>query len=76
MGSDAVESMGHRLTPGDNVRINLVPDTRVETDRLFAVLSEGGVVEMAPTEMFWGDYYAAFTDRFGIRWMMNCASKT
>lgn len=74
-GTDVVTSMGHQLTTGNNVHINLEPDTREETDRLFAVLSEGGVVEAAPTEMFWGAYSAAFTDRFGIHWMINCAAK-
>jgi PhnB protein len=27
-------------------------------------------------DMFWGAYFASFTDKFGIRWMMNCTSKT
>jgi PhnB protein len=26
--------------------------------------------------MFWGGYFGNLTDRFGIRWMLNCASKT
>jgi len=26
-------------------------------------------------EMFWGDYFGSLVDRFGIRWMFNCASK-
>lgn len=76
MGSDVPESTGLRVNMGNNVYINLEPDTRTETDRLFAALSEGGQVEMAPQEMFWGDYFASFTDRFGVRWMLNCMSKT
>ena len=24
--------------------------------------------------MFWGGYFASFTDRFGIHWMINCAT--
>ncbi len=75
MGTDAVESMGFDLKFGNNMYINLEPDTRVETDRLFKALSEGGKVEMPPREMFWGDYYASFTDKFGVRWMLNCSSK-
>jgi PhnB protein len=75
MGTDAPESMGFKLTPGNNVYINLEPDSRGETDRLFAALAEGGVVEMALQEMFWGGYYGSLTDRFGVRWMFNCTSK-
>ena len=75
MGTDAPESMGFSLTPGNNVYINLEPDTRAETDRLFNALSAGGKVEMPLQEMFWGGYFGSITDRFGIKWMFNCASK-
>ena len=46
MGTDAPESMGFRCTAGNNVHINLEPDTREEAERLYAALSEGGKVEM------------------------------
>src|SRR5882724_10654781 len=75
MGTDAPESMGFTVTTGNNVYINLEPDSRSETDRLFAALAEGGEVEMALQEMFWGGYFGSLVDRFGIRWMFNCASK-
>lgn len=75
MGTDAPESMGFTVKPGNNVYINLEPDTRAETERLFAALSAGGKVEMALTDMFWGDYFGSCTDKFGIRWMFNCAEK-
>ena len=42
MGTDVLESMGHQLEVGNNVSINLEPDTRAEVDDLFAKLSEGG----------------------------------
>lgn len=76
MGTDAAESMGFVVTPGNNVYINLEPDTRPDTDRLFAALAAGGTVEMPLQEMFWGGYFGSLTDRFGIRWMVNCASRT
>jgi PhnB protein len=76
MGTDAPESMGFSLTQGNNVFLNLEPDTRGETDRLFNALAAGGKVEMPLKEMFWGGYFGSITDRFGIRWMFNCASRT
>jgi PhnB protein len=76
MGTDAPESMGFSLTQGNNVYINLEPDTRGETDRLFKALSENGKVETPLQEMFWGGYFGSLTDRFGVRWMFNCTSKT
>ncbi|MEI2702715.1 MAG: VOC family protein [Baekduia sp.] len=73
MGTDTIKSMGDEWSPGNTMSINLQPDTRAETDRLFAALSEGGEPEMAPQEMFWGDYFGYCVDRFGTRWMFNCS---
>ena len=75
MGTDAPESMGFKVNFGNNVYINLEPDTRVETDRLFKALSAGGQVEMELQEMFWGDYFGSCVDKFGTKWMFNCSSK-
>lgn len=75
MGTDAPESMGFKVNFGNNIFINLEPDTRTETQRLFKGLAEGGQVGMELQEMFWGDYYGSCTDKFGVQWMFNCASK-
>ncbi len=70
-GTDAPEEMGFKVNMGNNVYINLEPDTREETDRLFNALGEGGKVEMAMAEMFWGSYYGSLKDKFGLQWMFN-----
>lgn len=75
MGTDMPESMGTPLIKGNNVSIMLEPDTRKETERLFHALKEGGRVDMELQEMFWGDYFGAFVDQFGIQWMLNCSEK-
>lgn len=75
MGTDAPESMGFHIQPGNTVYINLEPDTRAETEKLFAALSEGGKVEMPLQEMFWGDYFGSCADKFGVQWMFNCTEK-
>jgi len=75
MGTDAPESMGFSLTQGNNVYINLEPDTRAETERLFNALSVNGKIEMPLQDMFWGAYFGSLTDQFGIKWMFNCTSK-
>ena len=76
MGTDAPESMGFKLMTGNNVYINLEPDTRAETDRLFKALADQGKVETPLAEMFWGGYFGSLVDRYGVRWMFNCESKT
>jgi len=75
MGSDAPASMGFEVVTGNNVYLNLIPDTRAETRRLFDALSAGGKVTMELQDMFWGDYYGSCTDKFGVQWMFNCPEK-
>ena len=75
MGTDAPPSMGFTVTMGNNMFINLLTDTRTETDDLFGKLSKGGVVEMPMQVMFWGDYFGSLTDKFGVKWMFNCSEK-
>ncbi|MFL5788350.1 MAG: VOC family protein [Flavisolibacter sp.] len=70
MGTDMLESMGHKLIIGNNITISLEPDTKEETDRLFNALSSGGS-EIAPMRNeFWG-YWGCCLDKFGVRWMFN-----
>lgn len=56
MGTDAPESMGFHIIEGNNMHIHLEPDTRVETKKLFDVLSAGGKVTMPLQDTFWGAY--------------------
>ena len=72
MATDMVESMGHELKVGNNVTINLEPDTRAETDRLYDALSGGGTDASGMQDMFWGAYWGSCLDRFNVRWMFNC----
>ena len=71
MGTDAPESMGFNIVSGNNVYINLEPDTKTEADRLFKAFSTNGTIQMPMQDMFWGAYYGCCTDRFGIQWMIN-----
>ena len=75
MGTDAPDSLGFKLVQGNHMYLTLETDTRQQTDELFKALAEGGKAEVEPQEMFWGDYYASLTDRFGIGWMFNCTKK-
>lgn len=53
MGTDAPASMGFTVTQGNNFYISLHPDSREETETLFAKLSEGGTIEQPLDDMFW-----------------------
>jgi len=71
MGTDAPESMGFKLNPGDTIHINLEPDTLEETQRLYEALSAGGKVSQPLEKAFWGAYYGSCTDKYGVQWMFN-----
>ncbi|WP_462220060.1 VOC family protein, partial [Ferruginibacter sp.] len=75
MGTDAPEEFGFKVNFGNNVYINLEPDTRAETKNLFDALSAAGKVEMDLQDMFWGAYFGSCTDKFGVQWMFNCNKK-
>lgn len=73
MATDTPEAMG-KLTFGNNVSINLEPDTLAETERLYNALSDGGKIEHPLTKMFWGAHWGSITDKFGVQWMFNCTA--
>ncbi|SMC59758.1 VOC family protein [Moheibacter sediminis] len=74
MASDCLPSAGHVLNVGNNNYISVSPDSREEADKIFNGLSAGGKIEMPMEDMFWGDYFGSFTDKFGVCWMINCAN--
>jgi PhnB protein len=76
MGTDVPEQMGFSVTFGNNVYINLEPDTKEETRKLFAALSAGGKIMMPLEEMFWGALFGSCTDKFGVQWTFNCMGNT
>jgi PhnB protein len=71
MATDILESLGQKLTPGNNCYLSVHPESKEEADRVFRALSAGGKVEMPLADQVWGDYYGSFRDRFGVQWMVN-----
>jgi PhnB protein len=75
MGTDAPKEMGFTLIQGNNMHISVEPETREEAKRIFDQLSSGGNVTMPLEDMFFGAYFGAFTDKYGINWMINFQTK-
>jgi PhnB protein len=71
MGTDALESMGHPLTVGNNFYMSISADSEEEAQTFFYALSAGGKISMQLEKTFWGAYFGIFTDKFGIQWMIN-----
>jgi hypothetical protein len=70
MATDNLESMGRKLTAGNNFYISLDADSEQEAQRLFDGLSAGGRVEMPLQKMFWCALWSCFADKFGVQWMV------
>ncbi len=71
MGTDALESMGHKVSFGNSMSISIEADSKEEAKRLYDGLSSGGKIETPIHDEFWGAYFGMFADRFGTRWMIN-----
>jgi PhnB protein len=71
MASDILESMGHKLTNGNNYHISITPDSEADATRLFNALSAGGRVTMPLEKAFWGSFFGMCIDKFGVQWMVN-----
>ena len=75
MASDTVPSAGHKMVFGNQTHIMLSPETKEEADKIFNGLSKDGYIDMKMEEASWGDYFGSFTDKFGIKWMVNVTGK-
>ena len=71
MFSDTMKNMEHGLVKGTNVTLCVHPESKEESDRLFAELSAEGNVKMPLHDSFWGAYFGMLTDKYGIHWMVN-----
>lgn len=75
MATDALESMGHKLTVGNNFYLSVEAESKDEADRLFRGLSAGGKVTMPQADTFWGSYFGMVNDKFGVQWMVSYTAK-
>jgi PhnB protein len=75
MATDALESMGHTIKPGNNMSISVDAASEAEAGSIFNALSEGGKVDVPLQKMFWGAHFGMLTDKFGIQWMVNYDAK-
>jgi len=75
MGNDHLDIMGGPFNAGNNFSLSFHPDTEAAADKLFNSLSAGGTITVPMSKAPWGDYFGMFTDKFGIKWMINHQKK-
>jgi PhnB protein len=71
MATDALESMGHKVTPWNNFHLSIEAENKEEAEKIFNGLSAGGKVTMPLSDTFWGSYFGMLIDKFGIQWMVS-----
>jgi PhnB protein len=54
---------------GFSLSITVVDEA--EAERVFAALSEGGLVTMPLEKTFWAEKFGMLQDRFGVGWMVS-----
>ena len=74
MATDALESLGHIVNPGNNVTISLDLDSQEEAERIYEKLLTNSPENSGPlAPMPWGALWGSCQDQFGIRWMISYA---
>jgi len=71
MATDALESMGHKLTAGNNFQLSVEAESKEEATKIFNGLSKGGKVTVPLADAFWGAYFGMLQDKFGVQWMVS-----
>jgi PhnB protein len=74
MATDALESLGQNIVPGNNVTIALDLDSTAEAEAIYSRLMENSRENSGPlAKMPWGALWGSCQDQFGIRWMISAA---
>lgn len=72
MGSDVPETM--EVTFGDNVSVSLGGEDADLLTGWYEKLIDGATISVALAQSPWGDSFAQFVDRFGVKWLVNIAA--
>jgi len=72
MATDLLESMQQELKSGNQISLSLNAESKEEADKIFNGLSvDAQEIEMPIQNTFWGAYFGIWTDKFGVKWMVN-----
>ncbi len=70
-GADMSESMGGKITAGDNISLSVNTESEADAKRIFNALAAGGKITMPQEKTFWGSLFGMLIDKFGINWMVS-----
>ncbi|MDB6155005.1 MAG: 3-demethylubiquinone-9 3-methyltransferase, partial [Chthoniobacteraceae bacterium] len=67
----ASDCYGDCKTAFQGFSLSLTLPDETEAGRLFAVLADGGQVQMPLGKTFWSPCFGVVSDRFGMSWMVS-----
>jgi PhnB protein len=59
-------------TPGGNISLAIGLSDPERAKQIFENLAGGGQVIMPLEKTYWAEAFGMLTDRFGVKWMVNC----
>ncbi len=71
-GADMSETMGYKITVGDNISLSVSVESQSEAKRIFDALAVGGKITMPLEKTFWSPLFGMLVDKFGVIWMISC----
>lgn len=71
VANDVPEVLGRVNEKENRSKILVNTESKAETEKLFAGLSEGGEVEGPMGDSPWGSYAGMFRDKYGIEWIIE-----
>jgi PhnB protein len=57
---------------GGNISMAIGLNDPEQAKQIFANLANGGTVAMPLEKTYWAEAFGMVTDRFGVKWMVNC----
>lgn len=60
----------------EGISISITVANEAEAERVFAAMSDGGLVTMPLEQTFWSPKFGMLQDRFGVSWMVSVMHKT
>jgi PhnB protein len=61
---------------GGNISLAISVNDPAQAKQLFESLQKDGSVIMPLGKTYWAEAFGMLTDKFGIRWMVNCESSS
>lgn len=75
IANDVPDFLGKVNENENRSKIRVCADSKEEANRIYRGLSSDGSVEVSMSDSPWGTYFGMFRDRYGIEWVIECASR-